>query len=48
MGGIFVIVCDDLARLLIPGEIPLGIITSLLGAAIFIGLMAMRAVKVKR
>ena len=48
MGGIFVIACDDLARILIPGEIPLGILTSLLGAVIFIGLMAMRMVKVRR
>jgi iron complex transport system permease protein len=35
IGGIFTILCDDLGRVLIAGEIPLGIITSLLGAAIF-------------
>ncbi len=39
LGGIFAILCDDLARLLIAGEIPLGILTSLLGAVIFIFLM---------
>jgi iron complex transport system permease protein len=42
LGGIFAILCDDLARLLIIGEIPLGILTSLLGALIFVILMARR------
>ena len=42
LGGIFAILCDDLARLLIIGEIPLGILTSLLGALIFAILMARR------
>lgn len=48
LGAIFVIICDDLARTLLAGEIPLGILTSLLGAAIFILLMASRTVKVDR
>jgi len=39
IGGIFTILCDDLGRVLIAGEIPLGIITSLLGAAIFAYIM---------
>ncbi|MBN1993766.1 MAG: iron ABC transporter permease [Anaerolineae bacterium] len=39
VGGIFVVICDNLARTLLPGEIPLGILTSLIGALIFIGLM---------
>lgn len=39
MGAVFVIFCDTIARSLRPGEIPLGIITSLLGAVIFILLM---------
>jgi len=39
VGGIFVVVCDDLARALLPGEIPLGILTALFGAAIFIALL---------
>ena len=39
MGGIFTVICDDLARTLLPGEIPLGILTSLLGAALFIAMM---------
>lgn len=48
LGGIFVILCDDLARTLRAGEIPLGILTSLLGAVIFIGLMVVQGVKVQR
>lgn len=39
LGGIFTVLCDDLARTLLPGEIPLGILTSLFGALIFLGLM---------
>lgn len=39
LGGIFTILCDDLARVLFAGEIPLGILTSLLGAIIFLILM---------
>jgi len=38
-GGLFTLLCDDLARTLLYGEIPLGIITSLIGAAVFIILM---------
>jgi iron complex transport system permease protein len=36
LGGVFTLLCDDLARTLRPGEVPLGIITALLGAAIFV------------
>ena len=39
LGAVFALVCDDLARTLAPGEIPLGILTSLLGAALFMALM---------
>ncbi|MCS7056119.1 MAG: iron ABC transporter permease [Thermoflexales bacterium] len=39
LGGIFAMLCDDAARTLLAGEIPLGILTSLLGALIFLGLM---------
>ncbi len=39
MGGIFMILCDDLGRTLLAGEIPLGILTSFLGALVFILLM---------
>lgn len=48
LGGMFTILCDDLSRTLLAGEIPLGILTSLLGAVIFIGLMVSRGVKVER
>jgi len=36
MGGVFGMICDDLARSLLAGEIPLGIITSMLGAGLFV------------
>lgn len=39
IGAIFTVLCDDLARTLLAGEIPLGIFTSLLGAAGFMVLM---------
>lgn len=48
LGAIFAIFCDDLSRTLLAGEIPLGILTSLIGAAIFIFLMVSRGVKVER
>jgi iron complex transport system permease protein len=41
IGGVFTLFCDDLARTLLPGEIPLGVITSLLGALGFIVLLSM-------
>jgi iron complex transport system permease protein len=39
LGGLFLVICDTLARTLRPGEIPLGVISSLLGALFFIILM---------
>lgn len=42
MGGIFTLICDNIARALLPGEIPLGILTSLLGAVLFTLLMVTR------
>jgi iron complex transport system permease protein len=39
IGGLFVLACDNVARAALTGEIPLGILTSLLGAAIFMALM---------
>ena len=39
LGGIFTVLCDNVSRSLIAGEIPLGILTSLFGALIFIYLM---------
>ncbi|MEN6410593.1 MAG: iron ABC transporter permease [Anaerolineaceae bacterium] len=48
LGGVFTVLCDDLARTLFPGEIPLGILTSLMGAGIFMALMASNRIKVER
>jgi iron complex transport system permease protein len=48
LGGLFVVVCDDLARTLLAGEIPLGILTSLFGAIAFLFLMMYRGIKVRR
>jgi iron complex transport system permease protein len=39
LGGIFTMLCDGLARTLLAGEIPLGILTSLFGALTFLALM---------
>lgn len=36
LGGLFVLLCDDLARTVSAGEVPLGILTSLAGAAAFL------------
>lgn len=48
MGGCFTVLCDDLARILLAGEIPLGIITSLIGAAVFILLMSTNLLRFQR
>jgi len=39
LGGIFTVICDDFARALLPGEIPLGIFTALMGSMLFIGIL---------
>jgi len=39
LGGMFILVSDNFARALLPGEIPLGVITAFLGAVIFIVLL---------
>lgn len=48
LGGTFAILCDDIARTVSAGEIPLGIITSLLGAGVFLVLMLSPTMKVQR
>ncbi|EKD88112.1 MAG: hypothetical protein ACD_35C00052G0005, partial [uncultured bacterium] len=48
IGGAFAILCDDIARTLSAGEIPLGIITSLLGAVIFLILMISPGVRLQK
>ncbi|HUV07214.1 MAG TPA: iron ABC transporter permease [Spirochaetia bacterium] len=42
IGGLFMLICDDVARTLLAGEIPLGILTSFLGAVLFLILMSVR------
>ncbi len=40
LGALFTLGCDDLARLLTPGELPLGLLTALLGASALIALLS--------
>jgi iron complex transport system permease protein len=42
LGAVFMLICDDLARTVMTGEIPLGILASLIGACSFLFLMATR------
>ncbi len=48
LGGCFVLLCDNVARTLLTGEIPLGILTSFIGAGIFLILLTRGALKVKK
>jgi iron complex transport system permease protein len=48
IGAGFTLLCDDIARTLTAGEIPLGILTSLLGAGIFMMIMTTFRVHLKR
>jgi iron complex transport system permease protein len=48
LGAVFVLVCDDIARGLLAGEIPLGLLTALAGAISFALLMVGRDRRVKR
>ena len=48
LGAGFTVICDDIGRTLLAGEIPLGILTSLLGALAFMLLMMARKVQVQR
>ena len=48
LGSVFAVLCDDIARTLTAGEIPLGIVTSLLGATVFVLLMTSRNVRFSR
>ena len=48
LGGAFTVIADDLARTLLAGEIPLGILTSGIGASLFIYLMISIGIKVRR
>lgn len=48
LGAIMVMICDDVARTALVYEIPLGILTSLLGASLFLLLLASGGVRFKR
>jgi iron complex transport system permease protein len=48
LGGTFALLCDDLARTLLPGEIPLGILASFFGALLFLAMMLSRNIRVHR
>lgn len=41
LGGLFTLVCDNVARTALAGELPLGIMTSLIGATAFLGLLTL-------
>jgi iron complex transport system permease protein len=45
LGAIFMIICDTLARTMLPGEIPLGIFTALIGSGLFILLLTGRKIR---
>ncbi len=47
-GGIAAVICDDAARTVLAGEIPLGILTSLLGALAFAAMILSRGLQVER
>jgi iron complex transport system permease protein len=48
LGGVFVLLCDDLARTALSGEIPLGILTSFIGTALFLVLLLRRKLELRR
>lgn len=48
LGAVFVMLCDDIARTVMAGEIPLGILTSLAGALLFLGLLISGKLQVQR
>jgi len=48
LGALFVVVCDALSRGLFPGELPLGVTTSLIGTVAFFALLVGRRVNVER
>lgn len=48
VGGLFVLVCDTIARTLSSGEIPLGILSSSIGATVFLVLLLIKRIRVQR
>lgn len=47
IGGIFTLLCDNMGRTAISGEIPLGVVTALIGASLFVALMIRAPIKVR-
>jgi iron complex transport system permease protein len=47
LGALFLLTCDTLGRTLLSGEIPLGILTSIIGSAVFIGLLLRKQTEIK-
>ena len=45
IGGLYVVLCDTAARTVMEGEIPLGVLTSMLGAGLFAVLLTKRNIK---
>ncbi len=45
IGALYVVICDTLARTVLDGEIPLGVLTSFIGAGLFLILLTRRRVK---
>ena len=39
MGGLFMVMVDNFARAILPGEIPIGVLTSLIGAPLFLSML---------
>ena len=48
IGGSLTILCDDIGRTVLAGEIPLGVLTSLIGATLFIVMMLTQNIRVRR
>lgn len=47
IGAMYAVICDTLARTLIPGEIPLGIFTALIGAVLMVILVGFGKIRIK-
>lgn len=48
LGGFFLLFCDDVSRTLLSGEIPLGILTSFIGAGLFLAFLMNRQLQLKK
>ncbi len=48
LGGFFLLFCDDISRTLLSGEVPLGILTSFIGAGLFLFFLMNRQLQLKK